>query len=77
MSGDVIVTVTLNAALHVAYEVLASGGTTPPRPPRSSFRGDPSPRTPLGKGYPPPHTPPAPLAPPRSPVLSTGRAAAA
>ena len=33
MSGDVIVTVTLNAALHVAYEVLASGGTTPPYPP--------------------------------------------
>lgn len=33
MSGDVIVTVTLNAALHVAYTVLAPGGTTPPRPP--------------------------------------------
>jgi hypothetical protein len=27
VSGDVIVTVTLNAALHVAYKVLVSGGT--------------------------------------------------
>jgi len=41
MSGDVIVTVTLNAALHVAYTagapaaeaLLAPGGTTPPSPP--------------------------------------------
>jgi fructose-1-phosphate kinase PfkB-like protein len=33
VSGDVIVTVTLNAALHVAYEVLAPGGTIPPGPP--------------------------------------------
>jgi 2-amino-4-hydroxy-6-hydroxymethyldihydropteridine diphosphokinase len=39
------------------------GGPIPPDPPwespRSPSRGDPSPRTPLGKGCPPPHTPPA------------------
>ena len=28
-----IVAATLNAALHVAYKVLAPGGTIPPRPP--------------------------------------------
>ena len=33
MSGDVIVTVTLNAALHVAYSLLAPGGTIPSGPP--------------------------------------------
>ena len=41
--------------------VLAAGGR-PPGTPRSFFRGDPSPRTPLGKGYPPPRTPRALLA---------------
>ena len=58
-----IVTVTLNAALHVAYTVLAPGGTIPPRPPL------------LMGGLPAPSYPPAPLA--RSPVLTTGRAGAA
>ena len=42
--------------------VLARGGRPPPDPSRSSFRGDPSPRTPLGKDHPPPQTPLAPLA---------------
>jgi tagatose 6-phosphate kinase len=41
VSGDVIVTVTLNAALHVAYitgeaALLTSGGTTSPSPPGES-----------------------------------------
>ena len=65
MSGDVIVTVTLNAALHVAYTLLtpSPGGTIPPRPPLR-----------MG-GLPAPHTPPAP--PPRSPGPATARAAAA
>ncbi|HEX3308159.1 MAG TPA: hypothetical protein VHS32_18075, partial [Streptosporangiaceae bacterium] len=44
MSGDVIVTVTLNAALHVAYEVLAPGGSIPPRPPQ--LMGGPAPPCP-------------------------------
>ena len=51
MSGDVIVTVTLNAALHVAYEVLAPGGTIPPGPP-------------LLMGGPAPPYPPAPISRP-------------
>jgi fructose-1-phosphate kinase PfkB-like protein len=51
MSGDVIVTVTLNAALHVAYTVLAPGGTIPPRPP-------------LLMGGPAPPYPPAPVSRP-------------
>ena len=63
MSGDVIVTVTLNAALHVAYTVLAPGGTIPPRPPL------------LTGGLPAPPYPPAP--PSRSPGPATARAAAA
>ena len=42
------------AAALVEVALLA-GGTTP-RPPRFSFRG-PVPRTPLGRGCPPPHTP--------------------
>jgi len=59
----VIVTVTLNAALHVAYKVLA---LPPPG-------GDP-PVTPRTGGCPPPRTPLAPLA--RSLVLPTGQAGA-
>jgi fructose-1-phosphate kinase PfkB-like protein len=51
VSGDVIVTVTLNAALHVAYEVLAPGGTIPPRPPQLM-------------GWPAPPCPPAPISRP-------------
>src|SRR6266566_5717537 len=47
VSGDVIVTVTLNAALHVAYTVLAPGGATPPPTPPA-----------LGGGSPPPPPPP-------------------
>jgi hypothetical protein len=55
VSGDVIVTVTLNAALHVAYEVLASGGTTPPRPAPLSLPGGPiPPDPPLGRTTPVP-----------------------
>src|SRR5205823_12553618 len=69
VSGDVIVTVTLNAALHVAYEVLAPGETTPPRPPQLSFPGGPIPPDPPSGGLPgPPYPPrpprPAPLSPP-------------
>ncbi len=41
----------------------ASPGGRPPGTPRLSFRGDPSPRTPLGRGSPPPHTPLVPLTP--------------
>ncbi|HEY7145299.1 MAG TPA: proton-conducting transporter membrane subunit [Streptosporangiaceae bacterium] len=37
--------------------LICLGGNDPPRPPCCSFRGDPSPRTPLGKGYPSPQTP--------------------
>ena len=63
-----IVTVTLNAALHVAYAVLAPGGTIPPRTPLLTG-GLPAPPYPLA--------PPAPPAPPsRSPVLTTGQAGA-
>ncbi len=52
MSGDVIVTVTLNAALHVAYTLLAPGGTIPPRPPL------------LTGGLPAPPYPPGPVSRP-------------
>ncbi len=38
-------------------------GGRPPWPPRFFSRGDPSPRTPLGEGSPPPQTPPAPRDP--------------
>src|SRR5437899_9212483 len=46
LSGDVIVTVTLNAALHVAYDLLAPGGTIPPRPPLPFPPGGTIPPTP-------------------------------
>ncbi len=37
------------AAQHPQTQARLTRGDDPPRPPRSSFRGDPSPRTPLGK----------------------------
>src|SRR4249920_2296879 len=56
VSGDVIVTVTLNAALHVAYTVLAPGGTIPPRPPPLLPPGGPTPPDPpWGRPPPPPY----------------------
>src|SRR5262249_32873026 len=48
LSGDVIVTVTLNAALHVSYRVLAPGGTIPPRPPLL-MGGLPAPPAPVSR----------------------------
>ena len=68
-----IVTVTLNAALHVAYTVLAPG-TISPRPPLLFFPGEPIPPDPPWEGAARPPVPPRPPRPGLPARLPGGRA---